>query len=175
MVFHSPKYLPGMLIAGSLIFMSPLPAQEAEPAATPANLQGIWRAQMPAGDYLVNLSAITSLSQHEYLVEGAGKVSEVNIATQGSAIARFYFLEPALPQAPGGVGQSAVDLMKEKAGEAVGRAGGADLWTKVVKSYPVATHAHTIEYRVSNKETLSRLFKSAERAWTLGKGETFKP
>jgi hypothetical protein len=130
---------------------------------------------MPGGDYLVSLSAITSLSQHEYLVEGAGKVSEVNISTLGSALARFYFLEPVVPQAPGGVGQSGIDLIKEKAEEAVGRAGASELLTKVVKSYPVATHAHTIEYRVANKETLARLFKSAERAWTLGKGETFKP
>ncbi len=168
----NPSILLGMVLLFSLY---PAHGQEADPEATPANLRGIWRAQMPAGDYLVNLSAITSLSQHEYTVEGAGKVTEVNIATQGSAIARFYFLEPALPQAPGGVGQSAIDLMKEKAEEAVGRAGAADIWSKVVKSYPVATHAHTIEYRVTNKETLSRLFKSAERSWTHGKGETFKP
>ncbi len=175
MVLISPKNLILSLGLAALVFTAPLHGQDADPTATPENLQGIWKAQMPAGDYLVNLRAITSLSQHEYLVEGAGRVSEVNIATQGSAIARFYFLEPAVPQAPGGVGQSAVDIMKEKAEEAVGRFGGADLWTKVVKSYPVATHAHTIEYRVDSKETLMRLFKSAERSWTLGKGETFKP
>lgn len=175
MVLYSPNSLLRTLTTVVLICTASLHAQEAEPTATPANLQGIWRAQMPAGDYLVSLPAITSLSQHEYTVEGAGKVSEVNIATQGSALARFYFLEPAVPQAPGGVGQSAIDLMKEKAEEAVGRVAGADIWTKVVKSYPVATHAHTIEYRVANKETLSKLFKSAERSWTLGKGETFKP
>ncbi len=175
MVLNSPTYLLKTLGTAVLVCTASLHAQEADPSATPANAQGIWRAQMPAGDYLVSLSSITSLSQHEYMVEGAGKVTEVNIATQGSAIARFYFLEPAVPQAPGGVGQSAVDLMKEKAEEAVGRVAGEDIWTKVVKSYPVATHAHTIEYRVGNKETLSRLFKSAERSWTLGKGETFKP
>lgn len=175
MVLISSKNLLCTLGVLLMVCTTSLPAQEADPTATPENLRGIWRAQMPAGDYLVSLSAITSLSQHEYLVEGAGKVSEVNIATFGSALARFYFLEPAVPQAPGGVGQSAIDLMKEKAEEAVGRVGAADLLTKVVKSYPVATHAHTIEYRVASKETLTRLFKSAERSWTLGKGETFKP
>jgi hypothetical protein len=136
---------------------------------------GLWKADMPAGTYLVSLARITSVSQHEYVVEGAGKVSEVTIDTEGSAIARFYFLEPLVPQAPGGVGQSTINLLQEKAEEAAGRIGGDEIWKKVVKTYPTATHAHTIEYRLSSRDSLNKLFASAERAWMTGKGETFKP
>ncbi len=171
--------LPATLLAATaamiLVFPKPLSAQDAEPTPTPPMRGGIWKADMPAGTYLVSLTKITSISQHEYIVEGAAKVSEVTIATEGSEIARFYYLEPNTPQMPGGVGQSAVNLLQEKAEEAAGRVVGDEIWRKVLKSYPVATHAHTIEYRLTSKDSLDKLFKSAEKSWLTGRGDTFKP
>jgi hypothetical protein len=159
-----------LLVCGAARGQSGPSDQEAAPGP-----RGVWKAEMPAGNYLVKLGAISSVSRHEYLVDGVGRVSEVNLSAQGPALARFYFVEPNVPQLPGGVGQSTVNFLEEKMREGVSRAGADDLWRTVIKSYPVATHAHTVEYRLQTREALDKLFGSIERAFTTGRGETFKP
>lgn len=149
-------------------------AQQATPTPEPSR-RPTWRADMPAGSYIVLLSAITSISRHEYVVDGAARVSEVNISALGSDSVRFYFIEPNTPQMPGGIGQSGVEMLKEKAQEAVSRAGGDDVWQKVVKNYPATTHAHTVEYRLVARESLNKLFESLENSWKSGRSATFKP
>jgi len=147
-------------------------AQEVSP--TPDQLRrGIWRAELPGGEYIVRLSAITSVSLHEYIVDGAARVAEVNIATSGSELARFYFLEP-YPKPPVAA-QKALNAIENKAKEASARFETGDLRVKVVKSYPTTTHAHTVEYRLSDRESLSKLFKSIEDAWLNGRAGSFKP
>jgi len=137
-------------------------------------MRGIWRAELPGGTYNVALSSITSISGHEYVVDNAARVTEVTIATSGSSLARFYFIEPNVPQAPGGIGQATLEFAKEKMNEAADRAG-SDVWKKVVKNYPTSTHAHTIEYRIESKDTLQKLQRSAEKSWMDGRGGTFRP
>ena len=44
----------------------------------------------------------------------------------------------------------------------------------VVKNYPVTTHARTIEYRVVDKETLTKLYESAESALRLNRNPVFE-
>ncbi|MCX7869011.1 MAG: hypothetical protein N2322_03575 [Terrimicrobiaceae bacterium] len=163
-------FLAALLWAG---IANPAAAQEASPAPAPQR-SWFWRAKLPGGEYIVRLDAIRSLSMHEYLVEGVARVTEVNIAADASALARFYFLEPAVPQAPGGVGQSAINFLDEKAREAVTRAGAGDALSRVIKSYPAATHAHTIEYRLGTREQLEKLYRDIERAWTTGRGGAFE-
>jgi hypothetical protein len=149
-------------------------AQEASP--TPDQLRrGIWRAELPGGEYIVRLSAITSVSLHEYVIDGAARVAEVNIATSGSELARFYFLEPYPPKPPVAAGQRALDAIENKAKEASARFETGDLRVKVVKSYPTTTHAHTVEYRLSDRESLNKLFKSIEDAWLKERAGSFKP
>jgi hypothetical protein len=46
---------------------------------------------------------------------------------------------------------------------------GTDAWKKVVKSYPATTHARTIEYRVSSKESLTQIFTSAASSQSTGR------
>jgi hypothetical protein len=164
----------------TLSVLAGMPAASLAQTASPtpddtAAKRGTWTAELPGGKYIVMLSAITSISQHEYVVDGAARVTEVNINTFGTMKARFYFIGPNTPQAPGGIGQSAIDLLEEKTTEAMGRVTGDDVWEKVMKSYPVTTHAGTIEYRIGSLETLEKLFKSVERSWLGRKAGKFKP
>src|SRR5215210_5374856 len=134
----------------------------------------MWRCELPGGIYSVALRSIVSVSSHEYVVDAAARVTEVNIDTNGSMTARFYFMEPNTLTSPLGVGQSTLDKVQELAKEAADRTGQSDLWRKVVKNYPTTTHAHTIEYRLDSKEQLKKLFESAETAFRLNRKPTLK-
>lgn len=134
----------------------------------------MWKCELPGGTYEVALRSIVSVSTHEYLVDNVARVTEVNIDTMGSMVVRFYYLEPNTPTSPLGLGQSTLNKLQELAGEAASRTGQDEVWKKVLKNYPATTHAHTIEYRVDSKESLSKLFKSAEEAWRLSKNTTLK-
>jgi hypothetical protein len=149
-------------------------AQEA-PAAAGQLRQDLWRAELPGGEYLVRLSAITSVSLHEYMLDGVARVVEVNIATSGSELARFYYIEPSPPQSPVAAGQRALNVIENKAKQATARVETSVLQTKVVKNYPTTTHAHTVEYRLTDREAVTKLFKSVEDAWLNGRSGSFKP
>ncbi len=123
----------------------------------------------------MRLSAVTSVSRHEYVVDGAARVNEVVIATTGSLIGRFYFLEPVRPTTPTGLGQSSVNAVIDKLEQAADRVDVEPLWKKVVKSYPVATHAHTVEYRLESMDQVQALFDHASEAWRAGRGAEFSP
>lgn len=157
-----------------LILTAPLlRAQQSTPAPTPTPTRiAMWRCNLPGGSYSVALRNVVSVSSHEYVVEGAVRVTEVNIDTQGNALARFYYLEPAAPNAPDGLGTATLEKAQQLLQEASERTG-QDVWKKVVKNYPTTTHAHTIEYRVDDKATLTRLYESAESALRLNQNLTF--
>ncbi len=150
-------------------------SQPASPSPSPEVKRGVWRAELPGGIYIVRLSSITSLSLHEYVVDGAARVAEVNVATSGSELARFYFIEPLAPKSPVGLGQSGINLVTERAGELLARTGADSVTNSVLKNYPASTHAHTIEYRIESKDMLQKLFDSAEKAWLDERAGTFKP
>lgn len=151
-------------------------AQTPTPSPTPEPpRQPLWRCELPGGIYEVALRAILAVSSHEYIVDGAARVTEVNVDTNGSMAVRFYYLEPLTPTSPlGGMGQSAIDKMQDLAKEVAGRAGQDQIWQKVVKSYPTTTHARTIEYRLESSTQLDQLFKSVETAFRFGRNTTFK-
>lgn len=149
-------------------------AASAQPQDAPASQQPrVWTAETPAGTYTVRLSTITSVSTHEYLVDATAKVTELTIATTGSEIARFYHISPVTPSIPSPLGQSGVNMVSDKLKETADR--GAGEWQKVVKNYPMTTHAHTIEYRVNSRETLLQIYKSAHKAWTEDRTDSIKP
>jgi len=154
---------------------SPSPSASATPVVGAVGT--FWTAELPAGTYTVIHDAVASISWHEYTLEGgASRVSEVCIDTRGSAIARFYVIEPATVTTSG-PGASTVNFLEEKAREAQQRvtAGASDVWQKVIKTYPVTTHAHTVEYRLESREMLRRLFENAQTSWMRRKNDTFKP
>ena len=149
-------------------------AQQASP--TPDQLRrNIWQAELPGGKYIVRLSAITSVSLHEYIVDGAARVAEVNVATSGSDFVRFYYIEPYPPKPPVPAAQKAISAIENKAKEVSARIDTDDLRTKVVKTYPTSTHSHTVEYRLADRDSLNRLFSSIEDAWLNGRAGSFKP
>ena len=88
--------------ATTALGQAPAPAPTGTPT-DPANPQtnlALLRCKLPGGTYSVAVRAIIAVSTHEYLVDGAVRVTEVNIDTAGSLVARFYHLEPATPSGP---------------------------------------------------------------------------
>lgn len=160
-------------IAGAtFLTLSPIAfAQDSDKSATSVETKNkFWEASFPGGNnYLVALGKIASVSKHEYIVQGAGRIHEVTVATDTSVVARFYFVDVA----SGGTHSSAKALLnraKEVAGEVADRTGTERIWEKVVKDYPVATHAHTVEFRLQSLGNLQALYSSVKNAWMRGKG-----
>ncbi len=148
------------------------PAAPAAPAAaaTPEAIQ-LFRAKLPGGSYEVAVRSIISVSSHEYVVDGVARVTEVNIDTAGAMVVRFYFIEPNASSVPSGIGASTFEKAQQLFTEGAERTG-QDVWKKVVKSYPITTHARTIEYRLESKEALSKIYTAAEAALRLQRSQS---
>ncbi|MEO6740154.1 MAG: hypothetical protein ABIP20_07875 [Chthoniobacteraceae bacterium] len=138
------------------------------PAPTANATRNLWTCTLPGGTYQVLVSAMLSVSTHEYVVDGAARVTEVNVDTAGQFAVRFYFIEPAVAAGPGGLGAATLGKVQSILTDATDRSG-TDAWKKVVKSYPTTTHARTIEYRVSSKDSLTQIFTSAANSHATGK------
>ncbi|MEA3189382.1 MAG: hypothetical protein QOD99_3212 [Chthoniobacter sp.] len=167
------KFFAFIFLAAAATLRAQTPAPSPTASLDPTR-QPLWRCELPGGTYEVALRAVISVSSHEYLVDGAARVTEVNLDTTGSMTVRFYFIEPITPQSPIGLGQSAIDRAQELAKEVAGRTGQDAIWEKVVKNYPTTTHARTIEYRLESADQLRKVFESAESAFRLGKNTTLK-
>ena len=144
------------------------PTPTPTPGATVAATRNLWTCTLPGGTYQVLVSAILSVSTHEYVVDGAARVTEVNVDTAGQFAVRFYYIEPAVAAGPGGLGAATLGKVQSILTDAADRSG-TDAWKKVVKSYPTTTHARTIEYRVSSKDSLTQIFTSAANSQATGK------
>lgn len=167
-----------LLIIILVIAALPLGAQN-PPPKTPPSPTGdntkfpMWRCTLPGGSYSVALRSVVSVSTHEYLVDGAARVTEVNIDTTGSILARFYFIEPNTPNSPLGIGTATLEKTQQLLTEA-GERTGQDAWKKVIKNYPTTTHARTVEYRLTEKSQINTIFASAEEAFRLDRNTTLK-
>ncbi|PTX98202.1 hypothetical protein DB345_05040 [Spartobacteria bacterium LR76] len=167
-----------LAIALALVLADPASVRAQTPTPTPdadTNASDFWTIEFPGGTYVVRIASIVSVSTQEYVVDNAARVVELNISTSGSELLRAYYIEPNVPQAPGGIGQSTVNFAKEKIAEALDRTDTGDVWRKVVKNYPTTTHARTIEYRLASREQVDALFKNLQRALKNGRGGRFKP
>ena len=174
--FLAATLLAATLLAAPLLHAQ-TPGATPAPAATPSGNVNIpmWRANLPGGSYSVALRSIVSVSTHEYVVDGAARVTEVNIDTVGAALVRFYFLEPNTISAPAGFGAATIEKTQQLLQEGADRTGQAgDAWKKVLKSYPATTHQRTIEYRLPSREAVQKIFESAESAFRLQKNTVFK-
>ena len=150
---------------------SATPTPTPAPTATATATRNLWTCTLPGGTYQVLVSAMLSVSTHEYIVDGAARVTEVNIDTAGQLAVRFYYIEPAVVAGPGGLGAATFGKVQSILSDAADRSG-TDAWKKVVKSYPVTTHARTIEYRVGDKDSLTKIFTSAASSQATGKPDT---
>ncbi|HEX2750006.1 MAG TPA: hypothetical protein VHM91_18500 [Verrucomicrobiales bacterium] len=135
------------------------------------NKTNFWDCSVPGGNFTIALGKIASVSIHEFNVTG-GRVTEVNVDTEGSVCARFYFIEPLKI----GSALSGTELVKDRITEladtAAERTGTDKVWRKVQKDYPIATHAHTVEYRLQTKEEVSAIHGSVKAAWMTGRGRS---
>ena len=141
-------------------------------AAAQAQHKTVWGTSSAEGEYIVNLDEIVSVSSHSYVVDGAAKVTEVNIGTKSPLLVRYYYIDIITPETPSGVGKSVINKVTEIAKEAAGRTVPSEI--KVVKNYPTTTHAGTVEYRTGSLDTLTRIYNSAKQAFLYRKGEILK-
>ena len=132
-----------------------------------------WECSLPGGEYSVNLGVITSVSKHSYVLDGTLLVTEATVDTTGTALARFYYIEPITKDTT----FNALARIQKRAEELRNR-GQSRTGTKAdemaQKSYPTTTHARTIEFRIMNEVELNALYRSLYQAWTSGKGRTFR-
>ena len=128
-------------------------------------------AKLPGGTYEVAVRAIVAVTSHEYVVDGIARVTEVNIDTSGSLLARFYYIEPVQPTSPLGLGTATMEKAQELLKQAAEKTG-QDVWKKVVKNYPTTTHARTVEYRVVDKEELNKIYEGAEESFRMQRNKS---
>lgn len=130
--------------------------------------------------YYARENGVQSISTQEY-VTATFRVIELNIVTQGTALLRIYHSRPLRPGelqealsdgagAAGVPGGSSViqrplppnvQAMADRAAGAVEAVTG----TEVLKEYPVATHAHTIEFRIGSRSELIELHDQLTKHW----------
>ena len=157
-------------------------ARAQDAAATPAPTgttvngpAGFWKCELPGGTYLVALRNLQSVSTHEYVVDGAARVTEVTVATASSVEARFYYLEPLTLKTTSALAPASLQTLQQRVTDlGTQRAPVEPIWEKVVKNYPTTTHAHTVEYRIASKANLDQIYASLEQAWTTNKGIALK-
>ncbi|MEP4078770.1 hypothetical protein [Haloferula sp.] len=128
-----------------------------------------WQASLSEGHYMVALDRISTISMHEYLLDGGLVVTEVTVDTAGRALTRFYHIEPITDAG----GRDEVSRVVDRGRELLDRAGqkaGTDAHDMAQKSYPATTHAGTIEYRIIDKRDLDSLYNSLRKSWETGKG-----
>lgn len=134
----------------------------------------LWEARMQGGSYMVLVGKIAFVSKHEYVSDGVARVVEVTVAAEGSAVARFYYLEPAGADSSLSAAQVALEKMRGLARDGAQRVGQEGLMSQVVKNYPTTTHAHTVEYRLQTEEALESLYRNLARTMANGKGRVFR-
>ena len=120
---------------------------------------------------------LRSVSKQEYITTGF-RVIEVNLMTDSNALLRIYYSRPLMP---GEYAAAVNETVKTATGIQTGAAtnlpglqtmsdkaiGVTDAITgnTVMKEYPTATHAKTIEYRVSKLDELLELYDQLEKHW----------
>jgi len=158
---------------------NPEPDPEEETEEAPENTEDErnqkrrWEATLPGGRYVVNLGNITSISEHSYVLDGSVIVTEVTIDTIGSALARFYYLEPVTEESKVNIVnrlRNRTTGLKERAKARVG----ISFEDMAQKHYPDTTHAKTIEFRLLSRGELRALYESLYAAWDSGKGRSFR-
>jgi hypothetical protein len=174
-----------IFIAFSLLLTISLHAQTA-PAQSPTGQggqqdevtrDGLWQGQLKGGNYIVRCNSIIALSKHEYVSDAVARVVEVNLTLNSAQIVRFYFLEPVKVESGSSManaGQQALDKARGLVDQAAGRVSPSLTDPKVVKNYPVSTHAHTVEFVLKEEAKLNSLFGSLERSLRTGQGRVWK-
>ena len=143
--------------------------------------QAIYGIEFPkeSRTYYGSEAGVQSISTQDYIT-GNFRVIELNIVTQGTALLRIYHIRPLRPGelqqamsdglgATGIPGSSIIQRPLPPQVQAMAdRAAGvseAVTGTEVMKEYPMATHAHTIEFRVGSRTELLELHQEIKKHW----------
>lgn len=160
----------GALFAAAAILYGQAPSRRSQEGM---GVRQYWRCTTPGGTYVAPLDRISSVSTHEFLIQGGGRVWELAVSDGSSVVARYYYMEPVTSLAGVKEADEAYREAEKEADAAVRGAGAESPWRKVVKLFPQTTHAHTVEYRLPNREALDRIFShvteclAANRSGTL--------
>ena len=130
--------------------------------------------------YYGSEASVQSISTQEYITTNF-RVIELNVVTQGSALLRIYYSRPlrlgelqqAMSDGLGATGitggSSIIQRPLPPQVQAIAdRAAGvseAVTGTEVMKEYPIATHAHTIEFRIGSRDELLDLHQELKKHW----------
>ena len=129
-------------------------------------------------EYCGKEAAIHSISMHEYITFGY-RVVEINIATASNGLLRIYHsralqlgeLQAAMADGasaagvPSSIQRSPVPPGVQQMADRASAVAEAMTSDTVMKEYPLATHARTIEYRVQTRSELLDLFDQLQKHW----------
>jgi hypothetical protein len=144
--------------------------------------QAIYGIEFPKESraYYGSEAGVQSISTQEYITANF-RVIELNIVTQGSALLRIYYSRPlrlgelqqamsdgigaaGIPDASSIIQRPLPPQVKALADRAAG-VSKAVTGTEVMKEYPMATHAHTIEFRIGSRDELLELHQELKKHW----------
>ena len=152
----------------------PTQGQQNNPQVNDAeNRTGFWDCSVPGGNYTIALGKISSVGIHEYAVPG-GRVTELVVDTEGSVCARFYYMEAANVGGNLAVSGIVKERLNDVLEQAADRTGTDKVWRKVQKDYPLATHAHTVDFRLQSLANLQAIHGSVKGAWMSGRGRSIR-
>ncbi len=171
----------GKIIIGTLLLSSVLPVSALTVQTRGIQNKAIYGIEFPgeARAYYGREENILSISKQEY-VTPTFKVLELNIVTDGSALLRIYYSRPlkvgelnqVLGDASSAAGIPGASIIQRPLPPQVqsmaDRASGvaeAATSSNVIKDYPIATHAHTIEFRLTTREELIELHDELKKHW----------
>ena len=160
-----------ILALATLVLPSSLRAQTPTPDGVQPGINGFWEVVTSGGRFVARLDQITSVSEQEYLIDGAVRVFECTVDTEGGQTARFYYLEPITDSSSITTGSATVERLKGIANQISNKAGAGDIDAIVTKHYPDTTHAKTSEYRVKNKATISQIYDHVRKVWAEERGK----
>ena len=144
--------------------------------------QAIYSIEFPeeTRTYSGSETGVQSISIQDYITSNF-RVIELNIVTQGSALLRIYYSRPLRPgelqQAmsdglgaagiPGGssIIQRPLPPQVQAIADRAAGVSEAVTGTEVMKEYPIATHAHTIEFRIGSRDELLDLHQELKKHW----------
>lgn len=132
--------------------------------------------------YFARENMLRSISKQEYITTGF-RVVEVNVMTDANALLRIYYSRPLMPgEYAAALSNAATATTGIQAGSAANVPGVQAMADKaraitetvtgdtVMKEYPIATHAKTIEYRVTELDELLDLYDELEKHWRKSPG-----
>ena len=144
--------------------------------------QAIYGIEFPeeSRTYYGSEADVQSISTQDYITANF-RVIELNIVTQGTALLRIYYIRPLrsgeLQQAmsdglgatgiPGGssIIQSPLPTQVRAMADRAARVSEVVTGTEVMKEYPMATHAHTIEFRIGSRDEILKLYEELKKHW----------